>query len=144
MLAEKKVILMTRMAMFKRREGRRDDAAGRYFQTDYIAHHIIGSVVCATAVFLVLCALYILSHFDLLMQDIYSADLTEFLTKTIRIYVIFTVLYCLFSAVIYTVRYYRMQRRVRAYAAGLRRLAEMTDKETAASAAAAEDEGTGI
>ena len=139
MLAEKKVILMTRMAMFKRREGRRDDAAGRYFQVDYIAHHIIGSVVCATAVFVVLCALYVLSHFDLMMQDIYSADLTEFLTKTVRIYTVFTILYCVFSAVIYTVRYYHMQKRVRAYAAGLRRLAEMTDREAAVSDSPAGD-----
>lgn len=144
MLAEKKVILMTRMAMFKRREGRRDDAVGRYFHLDYITHHIIGSVVCATAVFAVLCALYILSHFDLMMQDIYSADLTEYLTRTIRIYVIFTILYCLFSAVIYAVRYYRMQRRVHAYAAGLRRLAEMNDKETAVSSRTTAEEESGI
>ena len=98
MLAEKKVILMTRMAMFKKREGRRDDAAGRYFQLDYIAHQIIGSVVCATVVYMVLCALYVLSHFDLLMQDIYNTDLIGFLTKAVRIYLVFLAAYCFFSA----------------------------------------------
>ncbi len=129
MISEKKVILMTRMAMFRQREGRRDEAAGRYFQIDYITHHIIGSVVCATIVFMVVCALYLLSHFDLIMQDVYSADLVEFLTRAVRISIVLSAVYCLFAGVIYAVRYYRMQRRVRKYSAGLRRLAEMTDNE---------------
>ncbi len=131
MLAEKKVILMTRMAMFKQREGRRDDAAGRYFEVDYVTHHIIGSVVCATIVFLVVCALYVFSHFDLIMQDIYSADLIVFLQKTVRLYVILAAAYCVFSGIIYGVRYHRMQKRIRKYAVGLRRLSDMTDKERA-------------
>ena len=132
---------MTRMAMFKQREGRRDDAAGRYFEVDYITHHIIGSVVCATVVFLVICALYVFSHFDLIMQDIYSADLTVFLRKTVRLYVILASIYCVFSAVIYGVRYHRMQRRIRKYSAGLRRLSEMTDKERALRARTQAGEG---
>ena len=115
MLAEKKVILMTRMAMFRQREGRKDDAAGRYFLVDYITHHIIGSVVCATIVFMVVCALYLFSHFDLLMQDIYNADLIVLIQKAVRIYVVLTVLYCVLSAVVYGVRYYRMQKRIRRY-----------------------------
>ena len=94
MLAEKKVILMTRMAMFKKREGQKDDAAGRYFPIDYITHHIIGSIVCATVVFAVVCALYILSHFDLLMQDIYSTDIMGLIRDAVKYYVIGTVVYC--------------------------------------------------
>lgn len=125
MLAEKKVILMTRMAIFKRREGQKDDAAGRYFPVDYITHHIIGSVVCATLVFGVICALYVLSHFDLIMQDIYNTDLVGFIIRALKMYVVGTACYCLFSAVIYAVRYRRMQRRIRKYAAGLRKLSEM-------------------
>ena len=125
MLAEKKVILMTRMAMFKKREGQKDDAAGRYFPIDYITHHIIGSIVCATVVFAVVCALYILSHFDLLMQDIYSTDIMGLIRDAVKYYVIGTVVYCVFSATIYAVRYHNMQRRVRKYAQGLRRLQEM-------------------
>ena len=125
MLAEKKVILMTRMAMFKKREGQKDDAAGRYFEIDYITHHIIGSIVCATVVFAVVCALYIFSHFDLLMQDIYSTDIAGLIKEAVRYYVIVTGIYCVFSATIYGVRYHNMRRRVQKYAQGLRKLQEM-------------------
>ncbi|MCR5674265.1 MAG: hypothetical protein K6G16_01005 [Lachnospiraceae bacterium] len=142
MLAEKKVILMTRMALFRQQEGHRDEDAGRYFQVDYIAHHIIGSVVCATIVFLVICALYILSHFDLIMQDIYSADLVEFLLKAIKIYVVSSAAYCVFSGIIYAVRYHRMQSRIRKYALGLRRLTQLNEMEAAAPAWEGADEGT--
>ncbi|MCR4762406.1 MAG: hypothetical protein K5696_02650 [Lachnospiraceae bacterium] len=120
---------MTRMAMFRQREGRRDEAASRYFPVDYITHHIIGSVVCATIVFLVVCVLYVLSHFDLIMQDIYNTDLVGFLSSAVRLYVVLTGGYCLFAGIIYAVRYYRMQKRISTYALGLRRLKEMTDSE---------------
>ncbi len=129
MLAQRKVILMTRMAMFKQREGRKDDAAGRYFQVDYITHHIIGSVVCSTIVFMIVCALYLFSHFDLLMQNIYNTDLIAIITRVIRLYVVVTAVYCVLSAVIYAVRYYRMKKRIRKYSASLRRLGELTELE---------------
>ena len=48
MLDEEKVILMTKMAAFIDREGKKNDAINSYFRSDYVGYNIIKSIISAT------------------------------------------------------------------------------------------------
>lgn len=48
MLNEDKISLMTEMAIYEKRKGKRDLDIFSYFKSDYISWQIIKSIVCAT------------------------------------------------------------------------------------------------
>ena len=56
MLNEERIILMTKMASYEEREGKKNVAIGKYFRGDYIAIQIIKSVFCATIAFVIVFA----------------------------------------------------------------------------------------
>ena len=66
---------MTRIAIYEKTEGRKNEPVARYFRSDYIGLKILGSVICATVVFLMIIGLYVLCNSETLMVDFYRIDL---------------------------------------------------------------------
>ena len=130
MLNEEKVILMTKMAAFIDREGKNNDAINSYFKSDYVAFNVIKSLISATIVFAVFIAAYVLYDFEKVLSDVYN---TENLIATGRRWLIYYLLlvgvYSLASYIIYSYRYSRMRRSMRAYYENLKKLARMSEKE---------------
>ena len=130
MLNEEKVILMTKMAAFIDREGKNNDAINSYFKSDYVAFNVIESLISATIVFAVVIAAYVLYDFEKVLSDLYN---TENLIATGRRWLIYYLLlvgvYSLASYIIYSYRYSRMRRSMRAYYENLKKLARMYEKE---------------
>ena len=130
MLNEEKVIWMTKMAAFIDREGKNNDAINSYFKSDYVAFNIIKSVISATIVFAVFIAAYVLYDFENVLSDLYN---TENLIATGRRWLVYYLLlvgvYSLASYIIYSYRYSRMRRSMRAYYENLKKLARMYEKE---------------
>ena len=130
MLNEEKVILMTKMAAFIDREGKNNDAINSYFKSDYVAFNVIKSLISATIVFAVFIAAYVLYDFEKVLSDVYN---TENLIATGRRWLIYYLLlvgvYTLASYIIYSYRYSRMRRSMRAYYENLKKLARMYEKE---------------
>ena len=80
MLNEERVILMTKMASYEEKEGKRNMAIGKYFRSDYITIQVLKSVLSATICYALCLALYIFYDFETFMQDIYKMDLITFAT----------------------------------------------------------------
>ena len=130
MLNEEKVILMTKMAAFIDREGKNNDAINSYFKSDYVAFNIIKSVISATIVFAVFIAAYVLYDFENVLSDLYN---TENLIATGRRWLVYYLLlvgvYSLASYVIYSIRYTKMRKSMKAYYGDLKKLARIYEKE---------------
>lgn len=130
MLNEEKVILMTKMAAFIDREGKNNDAINSYFKSDYVAFNVIKSLISATIVFAVFIAAYVLYDFEKVLSDVYN---TENLIATGRRWLIYYLLlvgvYSLVSYVIYSYRYTKMRKSMKAYYADLKKLARIYEKE---------------
>lgn len=130
MLNEEKVILMTKMAAFIDREGKNNDAINSYFKSDYVAFNVIKSLISATIVFAVFIAAYVLYDFEKVLSDVYN---TENLIATGRRWLIYYLLlvgvYSLVSYVIYSYRYSKMRKSMKAYYADLKKLARIYEKE---------------
>lgn len=72
MVNEEKVILMTKIAMYKESLGREDLEKGKYFQSDYVKLNCLKTIVSSTVLFVVFAAAYI--YYNL-------ADIVEKLTE---------------------------------------------------------------
>ena len=74
MLNEEKVILMTKMAAFIDREGKKNDAINSYFKSDYIGFNVLKSLISATIVFGVVVATYVLCNFETVLSNLYNTE----------------------------------------------------------------------
>lgn len=125
MLNEERVVLMTKMAAFEEREGKKSLAIGSYFRSDYIGWQVLKSIISATIAFVVVFAMYIFYDFEVFMTDIYKMDLLEFARSVLFFYLGTVGAYALISYVVYTVRYSRAKKSLRAYYMNLHRLSSM-------------------
>ena len=125
MLNEERVRLMTRMACYEAKEGRKNVAIGNYFRGDYIGLQVIKSVISATIAYILIFAMFILYDFEVFMADIYK------MAKSVIIYyLIFTVGYAVISYGVYTYRYTRARKSLKTYYNNLKKLSYLYERET--------------
>ena len=130
MLNEEKVILMTKMAAFIDREGKKNDAINTYFRSDYVGLNVIKSVISATIVFAVFVATYVLCNIELVLSNLYNTDNLIAIGRRFLIYYLLLVgVYSLISYVIYSSRYSKMRKSMKAYYGNLKKLARIYEKE---------------
>ncbi|MCH5275144.1 MAG: hypothetical protein J1E65_04845 [Lachnospiraceae bacterium] len=128
MLNEERIILMTRLAAYEAGEGKKNEAIGRYFRSDYIGVQVVKSVISASIAFVVLFALYILYDLEKLMTEIYKMDLFEFAKNILLFYAVTVVGFAVLTYVVYAYRYSKAKRSLKNYYNNLRKLASMYDK----------------
>ena len=129
MLNEERVILMTRMAAYEQHEGKKNNAINSYFRSDYVGFQVLKSIISATVVYLILVAAYMMYHFSDVLQDIYNTDIAQTARKYLVYYVALVIVYSVISYIIYSIRYGRMRKNMRAYFSCLKKLGKMYEKE---------------
>lgn len=122
MLNREKVIRMTRMASYEKRQGKKDKAAGNYFRRDYVGMQMLFSFFYITFFFAAVCGVYVLLNFETLLHQIYNMDLIPLGKKILTIYGITTVLYLAVTYCIYTVRHGKARKRLLRFYENLNRL----------------------
>ena len=130
MLDEEKVILMTKMAAFIDREGKKNDAINSYFRSDYVGFNVIKSILSATIVYAVFLAVYVLCKFEEVLSNVYNTENLLSVGRRCLIYYLLLVgVYSLVSYIIYSYRYSKMRKNMRQYYGDLKKLARMYEKE---------------
>lgn len=122
MLNEERIILMTQMASYEGKEGKKSMDIGKYFRSDYIAIQVLKSIISATICYAVCFALYIFYDFEAFMQDIYKMDLVGFARDVLMYYAITVIAYSVLSYVIYSWRYAKAKKSLKRYYNSLKKL----------------------
>ena len=130
MLNEEKVILMTKMAAFIDREGKKNDAINSYFKSDYVGFNVIKAVISATIVFAIIVATYVLCNFEMVLSNLYNTgNLLAIGRRMLMNYLLLVGVYSLASYVIYSYRYSKMRKSMKEYYGDLKKLARIYEKE---------------
>ena len=122
MLNEDRIVLMTKLASYEKREGKKNMAVGKYFRGDYLTWNVLKSVVSATIAFFIGFALYLLYNIEELLENLYNMDFLLFAKNSISIYVVFVVVYCCLTYIVFTFRYARARKNIRRYYQNLKKL----------------------
>jgi len=125
MLDRDKVILMTKMAAFEQREGRRTANMNQYFRSDYVGYQILKSIISATIVYFILAGAYALFNFESVIQQVYSGRWMALLQRIGVIYVVLIGVYAVVSYIVYSYRYSKMRGRLKEYYGDLKTLYEI-------------------
>lgn len=107
MLNEEKIRLMTRLALYEQKEGKKDLPLSKYYRTDYLALKMINSTIVMTLGYILLLATIVLIKIEELLSDIVNMDLVAMGRNILIIYVI---LFVVNMAATYFVSSYRFKR----------------------------------
>ena len=131
MINESRVKLITRLAVYEGGEGKKNMSIGSYFRGDYISVQVIRSVICGTAAFLLVFALYLLYDMEEIIAGFYDMDLMGIGKTLLMRYAVFIGVYSVITYIVYALRHRQARRRLRIYYNNLRRLDSMYKKESA-------------
>ena len=122
MLNEEKVILMTRLASYESKEGRKCQKVADYFRGDYVVIQVAKALIGATIAFGIVLGLYIIYNLEEFMANIYKMDLVSFAKNILTYYVYVLVAYFVIAYVLGTIKYFMAKKSLRNYFQNLKKL----------------------
>ena len=124
MLNEDKIRIMTRMAMYEKKEGKRDSRTDAWFKGDYISKALLGSFITGTIAFVIIFMIYALDSVEELMLTLYSMDVIALVSRVFLVYIIFMACFEVITWVVYSVRYDKAQKGLHRYYKDVKRLTD--------------------
>lgn len=115
MINQERTRLMTKLALYDTKAGKKELKITRYFPGDYVAVQMIWSFVCGTMAFVIIAVLAALYNIETLMLELFSMDITLFARNILVAYIIFIACYICICYGYHSYRYGKFKKRVNAY-----------------------------
>jgi len=129
MINEKKVKLMTKMAMYESKEGQEDLHICEYDRKDYVSLHTLISLIWATVGFVLIAGIAGINMIDSIMEKLTKAFMVGLVGLAVGGWLIILVVFGLIAVYHYGKRYDYARRRVKWYNRSLSRLRKIQDRE---------------
>ena len=129
MLNEEKVVLMSKMAIYEKKEGKNDFKVSKYYRTDYVGLNLINTALIATLLYMIIVASIILINIESIMKNISGIDLLSVGRKTLIWYTFFLAFYLVVAYVIYNIRYKKAKTKIKRYDEELKKLYKICKEE---------------
>ena len=115
MARENRIRIMTAIAAYEKRHKEELSDTDQWFRSDYIGVRMLKNGCRLTLAFLIGFAFYIVLHFDEMLDRLNSMDVLDLAERTLIFYGISLAGYLVATYVIWSIRYYRAEKRRRAY-----------------------------
>ena len=134
---KQKIIIMSKLAMYDKRDFQRDSMANHYFRTDYIYKRNMSMRFFLGIGCLILMLFYVMYLFAMDNADVFSVDYQTEALRLLALVLVVMVAYSFIGTIIYTREFVLAQRRVNKYFALMEQLDgrnNAKDKQTTAAA----------
>ena len=122
MINEERTRMMTRLALYESKQGKKELQITRYAPGDYVAVQMLWSFVCGTIAFVIIAALCALYNIEKLMIELFSMDILAFAIKVLIVYIICMGLYLGVCYSYINYRYGKYKKRVNKFLLNLQEL----------------------
>lgn len=129
MLNEDRIKLMTKMAAYEEKEGKRDIPICKYFRIDYVSLNMVKTAISTTIAFVLIIGMWLLYRADYFMENISKIDLVALGEEILKYYLIVMLIYIIIAYIVYMIKYNSAKRGVKRYYAQLKRISKLYDKE---------------
>jgi hypothetical protein len=89
MINEERARMMTKLALYESKQGKKELQITRYSPGDYVAAQMLWSFVTGTIAFAIIAGLCALYNIEELMIELFSMDILRFAINILLIYIIF-------------------------------------------------------
>lgn len=129
MLNEEKIALMTRLALYEQKEGKKEIPMSGYYKGDYVSLNVLTSAIIGTLAYLIIVGSIILINAESLVNKLTEIDLFALGKQLLMYYGIFIAVYLLIAYIYYTLKFRRVRVKLNQYNGDLKRLYEMYKNE---------------
>ena len=129
MLDERKVKLMTKLALYEHTQGKEDFKISEYYRKDYVSYEMIKAFVTSTISFGILFLCWIIYKMDGLTEFLEGKDLPGLGASIAIKYVVFVCIYQIIAFFVYNWRYKKATASVREYYYTLKKVEKLQEKE---------------
>ena len=129
MLDERKVKLMTQLALYDQTQGKEDFKISEYYRKDYAGVHILYTVLWVTIGYIAAWAIAMIAGLDTLMEKMSNGALVMMIGIILLGYVALVIIYLIISSFIYNEKHKKARQRVKKYNHNLTRLLKIYEKE---------------
>lgn len=119
---EKRIYLMTQLALFEKNHRNQLDGVNLYFRGDYIGRYMIKTSLRVTLAFLLILAGWGLYHAEMLIVDITKIDVAALGARILFLYALTMCVFLVLTYAIHAIRYARAQQDLYHYRELLKRL----------------------
>ena len=129
MLDERKVKLMTKLAMYEETQGKEDFKISEYYRKDYAGMHVICSILWITVGYVCVVALIALAGMEQLLSKMSGGMIVTLGIAVVVGYFVLVIVYAVITSHIYNEKHKQARQRVKKYNHDLTRLLKMYEKE---------------
>ena len=122
MINNRKVRLMTRLAIYEESEGKEDLKLGQFFRRDYIRLQIFKNIIAVSIGFAMLVGLYLGYRIEYLIKEAVNIDYLALGMRFLGIYLIVLLIYVTCTVVFSMLRYNASRKKLAKYFRMLRRM----------------------
>ena len=122
MLNNRKVRLMTKLAIYEKEDGKEEIRLGKYYRVDYVRYQMLKTLVAVTFGYLILVLLTIIYNAEYLIAEAVKLDYAAIGRTMLGIYLVLVLVFVGIAGIGYTVKYNRSRKKLGKYYQMLKRL----------------------
>lgn len=131
MLNNRKVRLMTQLAMYEKNEGKEDMKLSKYFKIDYARFNVLKTAVVVTIAYVIIVGLVLLYKLQYILDNILNIDYKAMGWTILGIYIGVMSFYIIITLLGYSLHYKASRKKLGKYYKMLGRLKTMYNEEDA-------------
>lgn len=129
MVREENVKLMSKIAIYEKRDGKAEIPMSGYYKSDYVRLNVLKSIVSATVVFVIVAAVIVMYKLDYILANLFKVDYKSLGMGILLLYMVWIGIYWLVARILYAIRYEKARPNIIEYNHNLKRLQEESQKE---------------
>ncbi len=129
MLNNDKIRLMTKLALYEQKEGKKNIAGGKYYRSDYVSLAMINSAIIATLAYILILGSIVLVNIETVLSVMTAFDMLELGRIVVVAYIIYMLIYLTITYIIARLRYDNIKSELKSYDNNLKELYTIYKKE---------------
>lgn len=129
MLNNRKIRVMTKLAIYETKDGKEDIKNSKYYKTDYVRYHVLNSIICSTLGYAAILLLLGLYKSEYLISKAVVLDYVTIGKYILGIYILVVALYVSLTMILYNYKYNTSKRKLDLYYKLLKRLTQIYEEE---------------
>lgn len=105
MIDANKVRLMTKIAIYEKKEENRNLIVSKFYKSDYVRYNVLKTLIAATVAFWSIIGAYVFLKFDDLLAKVSEVDYFDVMYKLLGAYVFVCLGFFFFAEIVYSYRY---------------------------------------
>ncbi len=122
MVNEEKVALMTKLALYEEKEGKKNIPLGKYYKDDYVSMNVVATFIWSTFAYLLILGAIIFMHLEEMMVELATMDYVKVGTQVAIGYAIMLAVSIVIAYIVYTIKFKRVRVSLNEYNGNLKKL----------------------